>query len=98
MRELKSKPCPFGQVVVAVREEQGVSRYRLARILGRTPQQLAKLERGEHEPALSTIVTVARALQVDPCLLFLRTVELMPEDVSDVRRSDPGDTDVSRTH
>ena len=66
-------PCPFGEVVLAARIEQGVSRYRLAKLIGRTPQQLAKLEKGENEPVLSTIVVIAHALDI-----FRKTVELMP--------------------
>ena len=66
-------PCPFGEVVLAARIEQGVSRYRLAKLIGRTPQQLAKLEKGENEP-----VVIAHALEIDPCILFRKTVELMP--------------------
>ena len=71
-------PCPFGEVVLAARIEQGVSRYRLAKLIGRTPQQLAKLEKGENEPVRSTIVVIAHALEIDPCILFRKTVELMP--------------------
>ena len=63
-------PCPFGEVVLAARIEQGVSRYRLAKLIGRTPQQLAKLEKGEN--------VIAHALEIDPCILFRKTVELMP--------------------
>ena len=78
MRKLKRTPCPFGEVVLAARTEQGVSQYRLAKLIGRTPQQLAKLEKGENEPVLSTIVVIAHALEIDPCILFHKTVELMP--------------------
>ena len=78
MRKLKKAPCPFGGVVFAARTEQGISRYRLAKLIGRTSQQLAKLEKGENEPVLSTIVMLAHALEIDPCILFRKTIELMP--------------------
>ena len=39
---------------------------------------LARLEKGENEPVLSTIVVIAHALEIDPCILFRKTVELMP--------------------
>lgn len=77
----KRMPCPFGQVVFTARTERGISRYRLAKLIGRTAQQLAKLEKGENEPVLSTIVMIARALKMDPCLLFRQTIELMPSDL-----------------
>ena len=71
-------PCPIGEDVLAARIEQAVSRYRLAKLIGRTPQQFAKLEKGENEPVLSTIVVIAHALEIDPRILFRKTVELMP--------------------
>lgn len=77
MKKLKKTPCPFGEVVFAARTAQGISRYRLAKLIGRTSQQLAKLEKGENEPVLSTIVMIARALEIDPCILFSQTVEMM---------------------
>lgn len=42
------------------------------------PTALAKLEKGENEPVLSTIVVIAHALEIDPCILFRKTVELVP--------------------
>ena len=69
---------PFWGRFLAARTEQGVSRYRLAKLIGRTPQPLAKLEIGENEPVLSTLVVIAHALEIDPCILFRKTVELMP--------------------
>ena len=78
MRKLKKAPCPFGGVVFSARTEQGISRYRLAKLIGRTSQQLAKREKGDNEPVLSTIVMLAHALEIDPCILFRKTIELMP--------------------
>lgn len=78
MRKLKERHALLAEVVLAARIEQGVSRYRLAKLIGRTPQQLAKLEKGENEPVLSTIVVSPHALEIDPCILFRKTVELMP--------------------
>lgn len=80
MSKSKTIPCPFGKIVVDARTAQGISRYRLAKRIGRTPQQLAKLERGENEPVLSTIVMIARALNVDPCVLFRQTIEMMSSE------------------
>lgn len=78
MRNLKILPCPFGKIVFEARKKQKVSRYRLAQMTGRSPQQLAKIEKGENEPVISTIVGLAYALGLDPCELFRETVKLMP--------------------
>lgn len=80
MGKVKRTPCPFGEVVFTARSERGISRYRLAKLIGRTPQQLAKLERGENEPVLSTLVMIAGALEMDPCTLLRKTLELLPEN------------------
>ncbi len=78
MRNIKILPCPFGQIVFEARKKQKISRYKLAQMVGRTPQQLAKIEKGENEPVISTIVGLAYALGLDPCELFCETVKLMP--------------------
>lgn len=77
MRNIKILPCPFGQIVFEARKKQNISRYKLAQMIDRTPQQLAKIEKGENEPVISTIVGLAYALGLDPCELFCKTVKLM---------------------
>lgn len=93
MRNIKILPCPFGQVVVEARKKQKISRYKLAQMIGRTPQQLAKIEKGENEPVISTIVGIAYALGLDPCELFSETVKLLP--LPEVRKETGGDNDAS---
>ena len=42
------------------------------------PTAVGQAGKGENEPVLSTIVVIAHALEIDPCILFRKTVELMP--------------------
>ncbi|WP_423775310.1 helix-turn-helix domain-containing protein [Bilophila wadsworthia] len=42
----KSSPCPFGKILVTAREERGITQYRLARLAGRSIQQISQIERG----------------------------------------------------
>lgn len=77
MKNIRIVPCPFGKIVREARKSRNISRYKLAQITGRTTQQLAKIEKGENEPVVSTIVGLARALGLDPCELFRETVKLM---------------------
>ena len=77
MRNVRISPCPFGKIVFEARKRQNISRYKLAQMIGRTPQQLAKIEKGENEPVISTIIGLAQALGLDPCELFRDTVKLM---------------------
>ena len=77
MRNVRILPCPFGKIVFEARKRRNISRYKLAQMTGRTPQQLAKIEKGENEPVISTIIGLARALGLDPCELFRETVKLM---------------------
>lgn len=77
MRKLKIVSCPFGAVLVAAREERGVTQYQLARLIGRTTQQLAKLEHGLNEPRLSTVLRIAQALDMEPCELMRETFRRM---------------------
>ena len=77
MRNVRILPCPFGKIVFEARKRRNISRDKLAQMTGRTPQQLAKIEKGENEPVISTIIGLARALGLDPCELFRETVKLM---------------------
>ena len=45
----KSSPCPFGKILVTAREARGITQYRLARLAGRSIQQISQIERGESE-------------------------------------------------
>lgn len=77
MKDKNFPICPFGAVLVAAREERGVTQYQLARLIGRTTQQLAKLEHGLNEPRLSTVLRIAQALDMDPCELMRETFRRM---------------------
>jgi transcriptional regulator with XRE-family HTH domain len=54
----------LGGVLRAIREERGQSRERLAVAAGLTVGTLARLELGQTDPAWSTIVAVADALEL----------------------------------
>jgi transcriptional regulator with XRE-family HTH domain len=51
----------------------------LARAAGLSPAMLSLLERGEREPSLATVRSVASALNVPPGLLLLAVIS--PEDL-----------------
>ena len=88
MRASRSLVCPFGRVLAAVREERGMTQGQLARKLGRSPQQISRMERGEREPMFSTIVFLAAALNMEPGELFRRAAEAMHGQAD----GDPGQT------
>jgi ribosome-binding protein aMBF1 (putative translation factor) len=51
--------------VISYRAEHGLSQSALARELGMRQPAIARLEAGEHEPSLSTLARLARALGID---------------------------------
>ncbi len=51
--------------VVAYRAEHGLSQRALARRLGMTQPQLARLEAGEHNPTIDTLARLAETLDVE---------------------------------
>lgn len=51
--------------VVAYRAEHGLSQRALARELGMTQPQVARLEAGEHNPTIDTLARLAEALDVE---------------------------------
>ena len=71
----KSSPCPFGKILVTAREERGITQYRLARLAGRSIQQISQIERGERE--LSTLILLAHALGMEPGILVNEAAKVM---------------------
>lgn len=85
MRKFKIVPCPFGEVLVAARKKRGISQPQLAKLMGRTPQQLAKLEHGKNEPILSTILLIAHILEIEPGELVKETNQLICERLTKIK-------------
>jgi transcriptional regulator with XRE-family HTH domain len=58
-----SKQGPvFGERLVELREERGISQERLSELAGLNWASVYRLENGEREPRLSTILSLASAL------------------------------------
>jgi len=56
----------LARTVRALREQRQWSQERLAREAGISTGYVARLEKGQHDPSLSTIEKLARALGVKP--------------------------------
>lgn len=57
---------PFGKAVVKARKARGISQRHLARIMKRDQKHLSQIENGNGDPQLSTVILIARALQMSP--------------------------------
>ncbi|OII65305.1 helix-turn-helix domain-containing protein [Streptomyces sp. CC77] len=58
-------PMTFGQRMQILRERRGMSRVVLAGLLGRSPEWVKKIEKGQiHAPGVDTVLLVAEALRV----------------------------------
>jgi transcriptional regulator with XRE-family HTH domain len=56
----------FGRRLRVLRAEQGVSQYGLSRSSGVHPTEVSRMERGERDPRLTTILRLADGLGVPP--------------------------------
>ncbi|MEX1142469.1 MAG: helix-turn-helix transcriptional regulator [Thermoleophilaceae bacterium] len=56
----------FGENLRDARERAGVSQAALARAAQVSPSEISRLEGGQREPLLTTIVLLARALEIEP--------------------------------
>lgn len=74
-----SAPCPFGAVLAREREAKGMTQAQLARLIGRSPQQVNRMEHGEREPMLSTLILLAAALEMNVGVLAERAAQVMPK-------------------
>jgi len=55
----------MGQKIRAVRNERGLSLRQLAPICGLHHDHIWRLEKGDYDPKISTLMKVAKALNVD---------------------------------
>lgn len=76
---MSEKPlCPFGEILIKARKERGITQYRLAKLVDRNPRYISQLEHNKREPRLSTIIMLARALEMDPGELVHEVDKIMP--------------------
>jgi transcriptional regulator with XRE-family HTH domain len=59
----------FHQRLKALRKERGYTRYRLSKLSGLSQEGIAILERPKADPKLSTLLKLAKALDVKVCQL-----------------------------
>ena len=77
---MEEKPiCPFGEVLVKARKARGITQYRLAQMVDRDPRYINQLEHNKWEPKVSTVIRLARALEMDAGELVNDLDKLMPE-------------------
>ena len=65
-----SPPCPFGELLLTLRKERGISQYALSRGCGISERYLSYLEHGVFEPRARTLIRLADALAIPPGELF----------------------------
>jgi transcriptional regulator with XRE-family HTH domain len=70
----------FAKRLRRLRQERGITRYRLSKLSGISKEGVSKLELPGSNPRLSTLLKVAKALGVSPA-------ELLPEAVEGGRRT-----------
>lgn len=67
----------FGQVLREQRIKQGLSQEGLALICDLDRTFISMLERGKRQPSLASIITLAKALDIQPHKLVLLTTDAM---------------------
>jgi transcriptional regulator with XRE-family HTH domain len=82
------EPTGFGANLRKVREEKGLSQRELAVTAECNANTIAKLERGEQEPAWPLVLALAKALGVD-CTAFNVTPATSSPERSEVERPAP---------
>ena len=83
MTSKRKTPFPFGQVLIQAREQRGITQYRLAALMKRDRRWLNLLEHGQREPRATTIIDIAKALDIDPGDLIRHLALLLEESASE---------------
>lgn len=68
----------FARVLITVREDRGLTQETLAFDSGYHPKYISMLERGVNSPSLTTILEIARALDISGADLVRRVENLLP--------------------
>lgn len=77
---------PIGRLLAATREHLGISQAELARRLGVSGANLSRIEHGG-DLRLSTLLDIARALQLEPMLVPKENVPSVRALLDDLHRS-----------
>jgi transcriptional regulator with XRE-family HTH domain len=64
--DAKALASAFGRRLRALRKREGLTQERLARRSNMQATVIGRLERGQHEPRLASVLSVARGLGVSP--------------------------------
>lgn len=68
----------FARVLMALREERGITQETLAFESGYHPKYISLLERGKYSPSLTAILEISRALSISGADLLRRVESLLP--------------------
>lgn len=60
----------FGDILLEIRKDKGISRYKLSKLSGVSQRNLYSIEKNQCDPTLSTLVQLAEALQELPGTLI----------------------------
>lgn len=69
-------------VLVAARRDAGVTQIELAQRLGRTQSFVSQIERGVRRLDVIEFYAVAKAMKIDPVVLFAAVAKKLPDSVS----------------
>lgn len=68
----------FARVLMALREERGITQETLAFDSGYHPKYISLLERGKYSPSLTAILEISKALNMSGADLVRRVESLLP--------------------
>ena len=68
--ELKYNNIEIGRLLKSLREEKGYSTYRLAIESGVSSGVIVRVEKGEREPKINTLLRILNGLEITPSKFF----------------------------
>lgn len=77
---MEVKPCRFGEALVRIRKDLGITQYELSKRSGISEAYLNKLEKAKREPKAEMIIRLGRALGISPGELLNEMDRLMRQE------------------
>jgi transcriptional regulator with XRE-family HTH domain len=88
--DANAQASAFGRRVRELREREGLTQDRLAKLSGMHASVIGRFERGKHDPQLSSVLSIARGLGVSPGELLDTLADTTQGREQSPRSSTPG--------
>lgn len=72
-------PHPFSEAISRIIKEKGITKYRIAKNLGKQVTEITRIERQHGAPKWDTLFLLAKGMEIAPREIFQKVCDVMAE-------------------